>query len=119
MSLANTCLSCGAPLGRGATKCRCGWKATEISVGARMDCFNAPNCTRPAAIYTDRYSGTKGLFQNFCIQCEQEEHHKKAEEFCERMGLVTTQQKIDFCRQMAKRMFPGVRFDRNEEREAA
>ena len=115
MSLANSCLSCGATLGRGATKCRCGWKATEVSVGARLDCFNAPRCTRPGAIYTDRYSGTKGVWQNLCIHCEQIEHQKQSQEFCERMGLITTQQKIDFCRMMAKRMFRGVNFSQDKE----
>jgi hypothetical protein len=119
MSLANSCLSCGAPLGRGASKCRCGWKAAEIQVGGRLDCFNAPYCTKPGAIYTDRYSGTKGVWQNFCVGCEHKEHQKKSQKWCEEMGLITTRQKIDFCRAMAKKMFRGVQFgDMRSEREA-
>jgi hypothetical protein len=39
MSLGNTCLSCGAPLGRGATKCRCGWTATSSGdLQKHVDC---------------------------------------------------------------------------------
>lgn len=79
-------------------------------------------------IRTDRYSGTKGNFQDFCIQCEQDQHDQNADKFCVEMGLLTTRQKIDFCRLMAKRMFPNLSFkalpdDRvpgeDDEREAA
>lgn len=111
MSLANNCLSCGANLGRGATKCRCGWRASEIQSGARLDCFNAPHCTKPGAIYTNRYSGNRNLWQNFCISCEHKEHQKKSQEFCDSMGLDTTQKKIAFCRAMAKKMDFSIRFD--------
>ena len=60
-------------------------------------------------ISTDRYQ-TKGYFQNFCIPCEQEQHAKKAEKWCTENGLITRQQRIDFCREQAKKMFRGVKF---------
>ena len=83
-----------------------------------MDCFNAPRCSRPALIRTDRYSGKKGTFQDFCVQCEQAEHSKNSQKFCEEMGLITTRQKIEFCRKMAKRMFPSLRFPEYRERDS-
>jgi hypothetical protein len=115
MSLVNNCLSCGAILGRGATKCRCGWTATTSDAGVHLDCFNAPHCTKRALIRTDKYSGTKGRFQDFCLACEFAEHRKKSEKFCMDNGLISTQQKVDFCRAMAKKMFPGVTFCRQRE----
>jgi hypothetical protein len=78
MSLANNCFSCGAPLGRGAYKCRCGWQATQTDVAKHIDCFFAPSCTKSARISTDRY-GIRGQFMNLCLVCDERLHHEKSE----------------------------------------
>lgn len=101
------CPDCGSSLGKNAHKCRCGWTSSASQVGPHVDCFNAPYCTRPAQIKTDRYQA-KGRFQNFCFVCEQKAHDEKAEKWCRESGLISTQQRIEFCRKMAKKWYPGL-----------
>lgn len=103
------CPDCGSTLGKNAHKCRCGWQSAASSA-PRVDCFFAPTCVHPALISTDRYQ-RKGQFQNLCVACDMRLHHEKAEKWCMEKGLVTTDQKIAFCREAAKKMFRGVRFD--------
>lgn len=103
------CPDCGASLGRNAHKCRCGWVSAQSESRQHIDCFFAPHCVKPAQINTDRYQ-LKGNFQNLCLGCDEKLHHEKADAWCRSHGLISVQQKIDYCRSMAKKMFSGVRF---------
>jgi hypothetical protein len=100
------CPECKRRLKADAAVCLCGWGSRA---SRHSDCFFAPQCTKHAQIYTDRYA-KKGDFMNLCFACDERLHHEKSDKWCREHGLITTQQKIDFCRSMAKKMWPGVKF---------
>lgn len=76
-----------------------------------VECAYGPSgCVRRAQIRRKTPTG----WANVCLVCDQRMHQEQTEKWCTENGLITTQQKIDYCRAQAKKMFRGVRFDDRE-----
>ena len=64
-------------------------------------------CPRPATIRQKMQTG----WANFCVECYKKKHQENSEKWCVENGLLTTEQKIEFCRATAKKW--GLRLPRN------
>ena len=100
------CPDCGSALGRGATKCRCGWKTSAVSEHRKITACAYENCVTPAIVREKTGTG----WATFCEYHMLKEHTKRAEKWCSDHGLFTREQKIAYCREMFKRTFPGAKF---------
>lgn len=116
LKLGNSCQDCGSPLGKDAYKCRCGWRMDTPSETRVASCANMPGCTKPAIIKVQ----IAGRWVNYCYDCQLERKTQEAEETCERLGLVTLQDKIAYCMKLGGGKFIGREPGQDdEERRAA
>jgi hypothetical protein len=102
------CPDCGSSLGRGASKCRCGWKASAAYLSAPKANCAYVGCLIPALLRKRVETG----WANFCEYHYIQDHTQRAAKWCEDNGLHTTQQKIEFCRRMAGTLFRPIPKDR-------
>lgn len=99
------CPDCGANLGRDAKKCRCGWKAAIELPRLSVQCAYE-GCKTPAICREKLETG----WANLCEAHMLKEHTKRAVKWCESQGLYTRDQKIEYCRKMAKKMGLNMKF---------
>ena len=90
-----SCPECGGYLGRQATKCRCGWKASAELPKLTVPCAYSA-CPSRAILRERLQTG----WANLCEKHWVEEATKMANERNNVRGLLTVKQRIDSCRRL-------------------
>lgn len=94
--MTSECPDCTATLAPGATRCRCGWvlpPAHLVTETKHVVPCDTVGCGKPG-----RRIGARLV----CTDCEANERHRAAEAFCKSQGLVTIEDKREFCRRTAR-----------------
>lgn len=94
------CPDCGSSLGKGAYKCRCGWKTSEgsYSTAVRVDCaFDA--CMTPALVRVRTRTG----WANLCVKHYETQHQAAAAAYAQKHGLRTPADHIRHMRSLANK----------------
>lgn len=68
------------------------------------DCAFAPMCPHKAILRQKEKTG----WANLCLECYIRLHRERAEAWCKEHGLLTTADKIEYYRTMAKTLFQSV-----------
>lgn len=94
---ANDCPDCGAMLGRGASRCRCGWVGAEPVLSARCayeTCFQG-------ALVKQR---TKTGWANFCASHYEEFHTAQSRGWLVDRGLDTREKQVAYWREQRAKL---------------
>lgn len=97
----NNCPDCSTPL-NGADRCRCGWVMRYAGVRASevtRRCSTA-GCPAVALVYSAK-----------CENCTTRERQEKSAARCRELGLVTVEDKRNYCRRISKTFGSGITFD--------
>ena len=92
------CPDCGSSLGKGAYKCRCGWKAAEGAYNptTRIDCA-FDSCMTPALVRVQTRTG----WANLCTRHYETQHQSAAAAYAEKHGLKTPADHLRHMRKLA------------------
>ena len=98
------CPDCGAKLGKGAYKCRCGWRMDAPQRHQHRDCAHAPACTKNATIREKTPTG----WAAFCEDHYVAYHHAiSAKRVREELGLHTVEEMKAYIRHLLRNPKPG------------
>lgn len=96
------CPDCHGGLKPGAGRCVCGWVMPPAHQVVTPHVVPCDECGKPG-----RRVGARII----CEACETEERHRASEAFCEAKGLKTREERIAFCKKLARSFGQGPRFE--------